>query len=243
MRLSILIPYRGATPHWQQVFARTQREWRDVKLRNEDLDIEIVVGEQHDSGPMHVARCVNDAASRATGDVFVLWGADHWPDPLCMRWLANTMSGNPDRMWQPLFENTGIVARKQTYQLINGESLSERYVKYELMMSLCIGIFAIRREAFFAVGEEDERFIGWGMEDAALRHVLTAFYGESPSAQKGSVLKALWHPLQPRTDRPALNNIEIYHNEYLAHGFDKAALQLTIDRARRVRLSGVRNGA
>ncbi len=243
MKISVLIPYRGLDLHWQHVFTRTQREWRDLKLRNEDLDVEIVVGEQRDPGPMHVARCINDAASRATGDVFVLWGADHWPDMECMRWLVNTMSGDKSRMWQPLFECTGVITRDQTYRLLAGTTFKPSRVRFSVVAPLCVGIFAMRREAFYAVGEEDERFIGWGMEDAALRHTLTAFYGEPPRPQPGSVLRALWHPVQPHDDSYARDNVKIYHNEYLAHGFNKVALQLTIDRARKARLSGVHSGA
>lgn len=242
MRISVLIPYRGTNPYWEQVFARTQREWRDLLLMNEDIDVEIIIGRQTDDGPMQVARCINDAAARATGDVFVLWGADHWPDVDKLRWLSNTMSGDSSLAWQPLFENTGIIKRDQTYRLINGGPFSQSRVRFRSVVSMCIGIFAVRREVFFSVGGEDERFVGWGMEDAAFRHVLTAFYGVPPPAQKGSVLKALWHVPQSHSDVFAVKNVEIYHSEYLAHGMDKKALQLTLDRARRARLSGVHDG-
>lgn len=210
---------------------------------NSDLDVEIVVGQQHTGGPMHVARCVNDAASRATGDVFVLWGADHWPDADCMRWLSNTMSGDPSRVWQPLFECTGVMTRDQTHRLLIGGTFKPSRVRFAVVAPLCVGIFAVRREAFFEVGMEDERFVGWGMEDAALRHTLVAFYGESSPPVKGSVLKALWHPVQPHDDEHAQANVKLYHEEYLARGLDKVALSSTISDARQARLSGVHGGS
>lgn len=235
MKISVLIPYRGGTDHWRSIFARTQSAWRVAIADQLDLDIEVVVGKQTWGGPMHVARCINDAAARATGDVFVLWGADHWPDIDCMRWLTNIMSSDSTCMWQPLFEHTGIIKRDQTYRLLNGTMFRSSRVRYQTCVPTCVGIFAIRREAFYAVGGEDERFVGWGMEDAALRHVLSAFYGKSKHRRRGAVLNALWHPIQPRADAPALANIEIYHNEYLAHGVDKTELRATIDRARKAR--------
>jgi hypothetical protein len=235
VKMSVLIPYRAGSDHWKRVFTRTQQAWHDAIADAPDLDIEIVVGEQTWEGPMQVSRCINQAAAQATGDVFVLWGADHWPDVECLRWASAVIESN-DSAWQPLFAETGIMSYETTRRIVNGATPDSTGTTWSTVVPLCIGIFAVSRDAFFEVGGEDERFVGWGMEDAALRHTLTAFYGESQPVRPGTMLKALWHPVQAHDDTYALGNVVIYHTEYVALDLSREALELTLERARSARV-------
>jgi hypothetical protein len=98
---------------------------------------------------------------------------------------------------------------------------------------MCIGIFAVRREAFEDVGGEDERFVGWGMEDAALREALDVLHGTPPEGPDyGAVLLSMWHPVQHHDDDNAKRNVEIYTDEYLAAGRDPVAMRAVLDKAR-----------
>ncbi len=233
-RYSILVPYMGKTAHWRRVFAYTQREWQRALQSAPDLDVEIVAYEQRANGPMHVSRCDNRAAARATGDVFVLWGADHLPDVGTLRWLDMVRTFKWHE-WQPLFERTAVYSEQSTARILAGESPDGVDIVFDSVVNLCIGIFAVSRDAFEALGGEDERFTGWGMEDAAFRHALTAFYGEPSAPRPGSVLRSLWHPVQ-RRDRCAAANVTLYHGEYVDKHLDTQALSDTIERARAARL-------
>lgn len=60
-------------------------------------------------------------------------------------------------------------------------------------ISLCSGMFMIRREAFFSLGGWDERFVGWGGEDDALSYKVQHARLSCFEADKVPALH-LWHP-------------------------------------------------
>lgn len=234
MRISVLVPYHPSSPHWERMLERTQGEWgRQIVADGGDLDIEVVVGRQRSEGPMRVAECVNRAASIAGGDVFALWGADHWPDVRRLRWTVEVME-RTGTAWQPMFAHTAILTRAATEAILRGEAdATEERATWSDSVPMCMGIFAVRREAFFDVGGEDERFIGWGMEDVALREALDALHGTPPEGPDyGAILLSMWHPVQRHDDENARRNVEIYNDEYLAAAGDPERMRAVIARAR-----------
>lgn len=238
MRISVLVPYNPSSEHWERMLARTQGEWeRQIALDGGDLDIEVVVGVQRTPGAMRVAECVNRAAASAGGDVFALWGADHWPDVRRLRWTAEVME-RTGAAWQPMFAHTAILTRTRTEQILRGEAeATEERATWSDSVPMCIGIFAVRREAFFDVGGEDERFVGWGMEDAALREALDVLHGTPPEGPDyGAILLSMWHPIQSHDDGNARRNVEIYASEYLAARRDPEKMRAVVDAARDWRL-------
>jgi len=238
MRVSVLVPYNPSSSHWERMLARTQDEWnRQIARDAGDLDIEVVVGVQRTPGAMRVAECVNRAAAVAGGDVFALWGADHWPDVRRLRWTVETME-RTGSAWQPMFQHTAILSRATTELILAGQAeATEERATWADSVPMCVGILAIGRAAFEDVGGEDERFVGWGMEDAALREALDVLHGTPPEGPDyGAVLLSMWHPVQNHDDGNAKRNVEIYASEYLAAKRDPVAMRAVLDRARDWRL-------
>jgi N-terminal domain of galactosyltransferase len=229
MKVSLLIPYNPSSKHWEQLFYRTQEEWVAQRAAADDMDIELCVGAQHGKGAMRVAECVNRAASMATGDIFALWGADHWPDVPRLRWVVEQFEAGA--AWQPMFQHTAIIDRDSTLRILDGEDARSDNVTWSDSVPMCMGIFAVRRDVFEDVGGEDERFVGWGMEDVALREALDTLHGTPGPPEYGSVLLSLWHPIQSHNDLNAQRNVEIYNNEYIAAGGDEAKMRQVLARA------------
>ena len=63
---------------------------------------------------------------------------------------------------------------------------------FELVSGACSGIYVTTRASWVSHGGQDERFRGWGFEDAAWHLAHIALLGESPRRHEGSVF-ALHH--------------------------------------------------
>lgn len=179
--ISVLVPYRG-DGGWRD------RVWNHCKSLWDDLPYELVIGEDPGTGPFSVARAFNDAAARATGDVFVLYGADQLPDADRIEWAVAQLT---TRQWAALYANTAGYGEKSTALILAGAD--PRSVPLGTPVPFCTGILAVRRDSWIRF---DERFTGWGCEDTAHRMALEALYGMSP--EPTGTLRCLYHPAASR---------------------------------------------
>lgn len=85
---------------------------------------------------------------------------------------------------------------------------------YELVRGACSGVYVTTPDSWFSHGGQDERFRGWGFEDAAWHLAHEALLGEPPRRHPGSVF-ALHHEPQlregPQYDANA-NLMELYRS-------------------------------
>lgn len=175
--ISILVPFRGDGA-WRD------RAWAYCKARWDSLPYELVIGEDPGTGPFSVARAFNDAASRATGDVFVLYGADQLPDRDRIEWAVSQLT---DHHWAALYANTAGYDQASTNAMYAGRSPDDMPLGQSV--PFCTGILAVRRDSWIKF---DERFVGWGCEDTAHRMALENLYGPSP--EPIGTLRCLYHP-------------------------------------------------
>lgn len=181
MNLSVLIPWRTDHGSRERVFNKLRPLW-DI------TGADICVGTDTGEGPFNCAMAQNDAFSKAKYDNLVMFGADMYPDiGVLNASLERLEEGEP---WFPLFERTAYFSREDSERLLNGYRYSAT-LEYEHIVPFCTGVVGLTRATYIEAGGMDERFMGWGMEDAAFRHTLNALY-PNPLAFPAT-LECLWH--------------------------------------------------
>lgn len=99
-----------------------------------------------------------------------------------------------------------------TAQYVDGTPLED--CDFELVRGACSGVYVTTPDSWFSHGGQDERFRGWGFEDAAWHLAHEALLGEPPRRHRGSVF-ALHHEPQlregPQYDANA-NLMELYRS-------------------------------
>lgn len=223
MNLSVLIPWRTDNGHRQRLWDYCRPLW-------EQYDIELCIGtDPLDDHPFSPARAFNNAAQQATGDAYVMYGADHIPDPWHLAWVAEQLTVNA---WCAVYANTGTYSPEDTEQILTGTNPGE--FQYAQIVHHCVGILAIHPDAWHDTGGMDERFEAWGAEDYAYRTALHNLYGPTP--EPTGTLPTLWHPPSPRTET---------NNSHLAEEYNQAqatgTMRQLIDRIRTERQTGLTN--
>lgn len=199
-QVSILIPWR--TDHGHR-----ERLWNHLRPLWEALPYQLCVASdgREDSAPFDYAAAANKAATEATGNVLITWGADQFPNPGAIDAAAQTATSWG---WAMVFDRNATYTPLATEQILGGAN--PVYAAIEMIEPHCTGIIAVRRDIWQSVGGMDERFHGWGYEDAALRDRLTRDYGKPPV--RPGTLMGLWHPVRHRVYTGP--NAELYYREY-----------------------------
>lgn len=203
--VSFLVPYRPDG-------GRRDENWSWVRARLAAVPgCEIVVGTSP-RGPFNRAAAVNDAATRAVGEVLCVhdadcalpldWyqavrGLDGWVLPEGSRYLTAAATA-------------GLISRSPAATIAEGLDAEEE-VEHSVG-----GIMALSRSAFDTARGMDARFVGWGPEDAAFALCLETLVG--PSDRFGGPLVHLWHPREPHA-RPWQPGVgDLMGKYWAAHG-------------------------
>lgn len=182
MSTSILVPFRSDDGNRQRLWDHCRAIWQNTPY-------ELVEGHDSGDGPFNISQAFNDAAERATGDYLILFGADHIPNRDRVEWaVGHLAAGAP---WVPLYAETAGLSRTDTHAILNGYDPDK--VPVAQVAPFCTAIIGIRRDKWVKL---DERFRGWGGEDAAWRMALEHLYGPAP--EPTGRLLCLWHESAPR---------------------------------------------
>ena len=214
MRTSAIVTYRGADGSERRANLDAVLAWLAATP-----DVEAIVVEQdryprleaplphpsarvvfaYNAGPFNKAWGLNVGARHASGSVLLLGDADVIvPGGLALAagTCASTMQVvKPYRTLVDLTpEESALVRRSRGAGSIdvelaargNRDAIGERLV-------LCGGWFAMRRDAFAALGGFDERFVGWGGEDDAMTLKVELARLSTCELDPGPALH-LWHP-------------------------------------------------
>lgn len=181
--ISILIPYRP-TPEREQLWDHCKTLWAATGY-------EIVTGTSPD-GPFNTAAAINDAASKATGDMLMIHGADHLPDTTAINWAAEQLTTHP---WVAIYSTTSSYDEPATRAILHGSTPTNLPTQ---ITPFCIADIGIRKDAWIPM---DERFNGWGSEDRAWRLALETLYGPTPTSP--FTLRTLHHPAAARDNAEA----------------------------------------
>jgi GT2 family glycosyltransferase len=178
MKVSVIVPWR--TDNGQR-----ERVWNRIRPLWEDSEFEVVTGTP-DDGPFNCSQALNRAAEKATGDVLVTMGADHWPDLDAVATAARLTSY---ASWMPVYGGVHYLSQGDTDAVIAGADPAR--FRPERTDPCCQGITAITRQSWQDIGGMDERYAGWGYEDTALLRELARRYGFVPAPFNHVI--GLWH--------------------------------------------------
>lgn len=176
MSVSILIPWRTDNSQREKLWTYCRQLW-------EATGYEITVGEDPGTHPFNIGRAFNRAARKATGDIYITYGADHLPDVDRIEWAVEQLSTYD---WCGLYAETAHLSETDTNALLAGYSVDRITPAHTI--PFCLGVNAIRADKWI---DFDERFHGWGSEDQAWRLLVQAAYGRPP--EPSGTLWALHH--------------------------------------------------
>jgi glycosyl transferase family 7 (putative galactosyltransferase) len=215
-KISVLVPF-GASPdaagkHRAEVWRWCSRRWDD--MRNRGLVDEIIIGVDPLFGrvdferpyatypldakvpgahPFSVSRALNDAAKHAHGEHFLLFGADHVPDPKAIEWAAHQLRGYS---FARIYERVAYATEATTRLILHGTEMPLDAADWREVSAPCPGVLGVRRDAFERAGGLDERYEDWGYEDQAFLDTLARTHqngSRGTMGPSGYVLRELWH--------------------------------------------------
>lgn len=206
--ISILIPFRCSDTSHPRV---RNVEWLKKYWKAQLPAAELILGEDNDwSRPFSKSVAVNDAVSKASGDVLVIVDADGFISVDTVLECAAEIRDARRRgypLWFVPYRQFYRLTQEASEKLLHSdpkhphqfpEPLPHKYQLdgkgtdpkvghwYGAMIQICPS------EAFCATGGWDERFCGWGGEDHAAMRCMDTLYGMHKT-MPGQVLH-VWHP-------------------------------------------------
>jgi hypothetical protein len=184
---TVVIPWRPK-PDREQALADV-RAWYAQHVP--DATIRLV---DTDDAVFNLARCRNTgAASVDPDDVVVLNDADTLPEHDAL--LAAVAAARTSGRVQLPYDRYHWLGAEGTAQFRAGTPLPD--CDFTLVHGACSGVYVTTRRTWEAHGGQDERFRGWGFEDAAWNLAHTTLLGAPPQRHEGRVY-ALHHVAEVR---------------------------------------------
>jgi len=229
VKLSVLIPFRDADG------TRTRaKDWILARWQHYYPDAEFIVEPDDGIDPFNKSMAVNNAAAKATGDVYAILDADSWIEP---EWVQRGLEviqsgkGNWTRPSRHMRLQHGIseqmLAQPPTapFPSLSSSRHAESYG------SVVGFLWLVRASSWWDMAWHDngvargmdERIRGWGGEDSAFTMAAKAIIG-GPRHLGGTVV-SLWHA------RPRQNGHRIWMNQDRTTEQDKNELVLRYQRA------------
>lgn len=182
MDVSVLIPWRGGDPQRERVFEYVLAKWAEVP-------VQVCIGEDDPDGPFNCSRAQNRAFKQADRRYLYMVGADTVPNRNSVFFALNHLREPLHEPWIPVFSETSYYSEAATNRILSGADPADEPLDYTL--PFCTGPVALTRDAYVATGGMDERFSGWGYEDAAFRQTLAGLFGAPPALPLAA--RCLWH--------------------------------------------------
>ena len=173
------------------------------------------------------ARNLGIASVEDPDEVVVIGDADTLPQRDSL-FAAIEGAGRSGRVHLPYDEYRWLGA-SGTAQFSAGTPLEE--CDFELVRGACSGVYVTTPRTWSSHGGQDERFRGWGFEDAAWYLAHETLLGEVPRREHGLVF-ALHHVAQPREGEQYDANAALMERYREASGDPVAMRELSASNAR-----------
>lgn len=211
-RVLVGIPWR---PQPHRVYAHDLTVARYRKL----LPGAAVMDVDTDHEQFCLAACRNKAvrtAQAADFDVVVLGDADTLPEQKPL--LEAIEQARYSRLVHLPYSEYRSLRQAGTDQFLAGAQLED--CDHLVVDGACSGIYVVRPDTWWAHGGQDERFQGWGGEDAAWSAAHTCLLGAEPVRHAGRVY-ALHHDTAPKEgDQYTANFALVYRYHQAQHSPD-----------------------
>lgn len=188
MMLTVLIPWRpqpSRFPALEAVFGWYEDNFERVEIRTMDSDDEL----------FNLARCRNLAIDSVVDrdEVVIINDADTIPqiEPLRAAIAAAAASG----LVHLPYNRYHWLGTPGTTQFLAGTPAED--CEFELVTGACSGVYVTTARTWWNHGGQDERFRGWGFEDAAWYLAHETLLDQAPKRHDGAVF-ALHHSAQVR---------------------------------------------
>lgn len=198
-------------------------------------DAEIVVGRSRQR-PFCKTEAFNNAAKASHGKVLVLLDADAYlPGRILERAAARILDELPGHLWFVPYRRLYRLSEETTREILasdpedpyrppdpcppwmlEGDPRHASYGRRYGAMAI-----VIPRRAYDVLGGFDERFKGWGGEDAALLRALDVLWGKHKSIN--AAIYHLWHPKIGETYRERSWEGQKARNDALASRYHRAS--------------------
>lgn len=203
--ISVVIAWRGGDPQREKIKDWCLERWAE-------LGVEAVLGEEGGHGPFNASMGANNAARRASGDIFLILGAD---TAMTAQDVAEVPSRLSEHPWWAMYPSCANLSEDGTRRALRFPFVPDRYPdEYIASEPLgCTAGLAVTREAYWGVGGFDEHFQGWGWEDNAFRDCLTYAYGPPVAPPFNHSIANFWHVPQGETPDTRINEAR-WRNHY-----------------------------
>lgn len=202
--VSVVIPWRSADPQRIKVWEYCKREW-------EIMGVEICAEPDTDYGPFNTSMACNNGFKKSTRPYVMTTGADIIPDYTMLDYGLYEIK-NQGRNWVPLANKTEYFDEATTDRILEHKRWWDEQTDPRLEVPFQTGVMLMKRELYAEAGGHDERFTGWGGEDAAFRRAIHLLGGDSDPLPLS--LRCLWHDPGRRSTMSAKNFelCDIYHD-------------------------------
>lgn len=180
---TIVIPWRDTGPARAEALQHVL-----VALHDMLPDAEVILA---DSGhqPFNRAASRNHGVRTADPDVAVVCDADTIPEPDPLHTAIDQAAA--DGLLHLPYTRYRALSRPGTAAALRGTHPAGCHAELELDSSQG-GILVMRSDAWRAAGGMDERFTGWGFEDAAFHAAVETVHGKV--IRHPGTIHHLWHP-------------------------------------------------
>ncbi len=227
----VVIPWRPAQSRldaFERVVTWYERVLPEFSVQTLDTDDE----------PFALARIRNLAVSNL-GDLdqaIVISDADTFPEPEPLR-SALAAAADTGRVQLP-YTDYHWLGPEGTAQFAAGTAPQD--CDYEFVHRACSGVYVTTRRTWEAHGGQDERFRGWGFEDAAWYLAHETLLGEPPQRHEGRVY-ALNHAVETRAGDQYERNAQLMQRYRDAAG-DASAMAALVAEGQSARAANANSG-
>lgn len=224
MDVSVLVPWRSEDPQRIKVWDYIKWEWSL-------MGVEIcAASDGRGHGPFNTSKACNNAFKMSTKPFLLTTGADVIPDFTMVSEGLRRLKEDYSLKWVPLGNQTEYFNAEATERILQTRKWWTEATDPVYTVPFQTGIMLIRRDLYLETGGHDERFEGWGGEDAAFRRAVHVLGGESDPVPLS--LRCLWHD-PGRRGTMSKNNFALCHQYDNTHTRE-GMLQLIEERGRYV---------
>lgn len=170
MHFSVVVPWRSDDGIRAEIFEWITERWKILY----PYEIEFIVCDSGDE-PFSRSKSRNQGAKNASTDVLVFADADTIP---VRRFIDKSVESASLSRWCIAYDmgryyNLNSVHTRELLRADPATLICEPVEgMWDHKITSWAGMFAVSQEDFWRIGGYDERFIGWGHEDVALRLAL-----------------------------------------------------------------------